>query len=142
MTYATDHKDPVALTPAYFLNPGFNFTTSTSVLPPEPPNGDALRGALKQTRTLLDGLWSRWKQEYITSLQGRPKWLAPQRNLRPGDLVLLVNEKTARGIWPLAIILEVFPDAQGLVRNVRLRTAKGKEYERNVTKLVFLEGDQ
>ncbi|XP_066946103.1 uncharacterized protein [Macrobrachium rosenbergii] len=41
---------------------------------------------------LSDLFWSRWKREYIVSLQQRPKWNKQQRNTREGDIVLLKDE--------------------------------------------------
>ena len=40
-----------------------------------------------------------------------------------GDLVLVVDEKVPRGHWPMGVIEEVYPDSNGHVRNVRVRTA-------------------
>ena len=39
----------------------------------------------------------------------------------------------------MARVIETFPDREGLVRRVRLKTAKKKELERHVNSLVLLE---
>ena len=39
----------------------------------------------------------------------------------------------------MARVIETFPDREGLVRRVRLKTAKRKELERHVNSLVLLE---
>ena len=59
-------------------------------------------------------------------------------NLKVGELVLVV-ETTPRHEWPLARIVETFPDAGGLVRKLRLINARGREFERHVTGVVSLE---
>ena len=59
-------------------------------------------------------------------------------NLKVGELVLVV-ETTPRHEWPLARIIETFPDAGGLVQKLRLINARGREFERHVTGVVSLE---
>ncbi|XP_068242378.1 uncharacterized protein [Palaemon carinicauda] len=81
--------------------------------------------------------FSRWKREYIVSLQQRPKWNKQQRNTREGDIVLLKDENTPRLHWPLARVTEVLPDSRGVVRSVKLRT-QSSELHRPVSKLVLL----
>ena len=55
-----------------------------------------------------------------------------------GDLVL-VAENSPRDEWGLARIIDTFPDREGHVRRVRLKTTKGKELERHINSLVLLE---
>ena len=43
-----------------------------------------------------------------------------------------------RGQWPKALVQEVFPDSDGVVRQVIVRTASGT-YRRDVRKLCLLE---
>ena len=62
----------------------------------------------------------------------------PKRNIQVGDLVLLV-ERCPRGEWPKAIVEQVFPGSDGVVRKVLVRTAKST-YTRDVRKLCLLEG--
>ena len=59
-------------------------------------------------------------------------------NLKVGELVLIV-ETTPCHEWPLARIVETFPDAGGLVRKLRLINARGRKFERHVTGVVSLE---
>ena len=55
-----------------------------------------------------------------------------------GDLVL-VSENSPRDEWGLARVTDTFPDREGHVRRVHLKTAKGKELERHINSLVLLE---
>jgi hypothetical protein len=62
-------------------------------------------------------------------------------NFAVGDLVLVVDEKTPRGRWPMGLIEEVFPDSNGYVRSVKVKTATSV-YRRDIRKLCLLEGVQ
>ena len=54
------------------------------------------------------------------------------------DIVLVADEETTRGKWPLGIITAVEQSADGLVRAAIVRV-NGKEKRRPINKLVFLE---
>ena len=99
---------------------------------------------------LANQFWKRWRLEYLQTLQTRKKWLAPQRNICVGDVVLLKEENLVRNQWQLGRIQEVFSDSDGLVRKVKVElastdlNAKGERLspvtvlERPVHKLVVL----
>ena len=59
-------------------------------------------------------------------------------NIKVGDLVLVV-ETTPRHEWPLARVVEIFPDVKGHVRRIKLVNARRREFERHVTGVVPLE---
>ena len=63
------------------------------------------------------------------------------RNLRIGDLVLVVEENTPRGLWPLGIITDVNLGRDNLVRSVKIRT-RSTQMVRPITKVVLLESSQ
>ena len=82
-------------------------------------------------------------KDYLPALQTRQKWNVPRRNFTVGDLVLVVDEKTPRGRWPMGLIEEVFPDSNGYVRSVKVKTATSVYvYRRDIRKLCLLEGVQ
>lgn len=93
----------------------------------------------KQCNYLASIFWKRWLKEYVPLLRLRQKWHQPHRNLRVGDLVLLAERSSPRGEWPKAVVEEVFPGSDGMVRQVKIRTAKGS-FMRDVGKLCLLEG--
>ena len=134
-----DHRDPSALTPNTLLlcyrNPCGPAGDVPVVHNPKPSE------RWKQAQTIADMFWARWIKEYIPTLQERQKWLYPKRNLAVGDLVLIVDEGSPRGRWPLGLVEEVFPDSKGNVRQVVVRTASAKRFRRDVRKLCLLEGD-
>ena len=91
----------------------------------------------RQVQYLANVFWGRWKREYLPSLQERQKWFRPRRNFTVGDTVI-VDESTPRNVWPIGRITEVFPDRDGFVRRVRVKT-KTSTLERPITKLCLLE---
>ena len=92
-----------------------------------------------QAQELAEMFWKRWIKEYLPLLQERQKWLKVKRNLQPKDLVLILDERTAREQWPLGVIEEFYPDKYGNVRQALVRTTKSK-FKRDNTKLCLLEG--
>ena len=48
----------------------------------------------RKVQYLTDVFWKRWISEYLPTLTEREKWLKDQRNVRVGDLVLILEEKT------------------------------------------------
>jgi hypothetical protein len=111
---------------------------------PDPPAGiftesNKYRRRWKYVQFLSDWFWKRWLAEYIPELQKRHKWVDKCRNLKVNDLVLLCDENTPRGLWPLGLVVDVMPGRDGLVRSVRLRT-RSTTLVRPVSKVVLLEG--
>ena len=49
---------------------------------------------------------------------------------------MVIDKNISRGQWPLARVVETFPDKHGIVRSVKLRTAKGYLI-RPINNLVF-----
>ena len=64
-----------------------------------------------------------WMREYLPTLQATQKWLKKKPNyFSVEDLVLVVDKDVQRGRWPKGLIEEVFPDTEGIVRRVTVRT--------------------
>ena len=95
----------------------------------------------KQTQYMADQFWSRWRREYFTCLQERQKWLDKSRNVKVGDIVLVVDENTARCHWPLARVVKVVASDDGLVRRVHVKRGN-KIIERPISKLVMMLEDE
>ena len=91
----------------------------------------------RKVQYLATQFWRRWISEIIPTLQERRKWQKPEQNLKPGDIVLLVDENSARCNWPKGIVTETFPSEDNLVRKVKVKT-KDSVFERPVHKLVLL----
>jgi hypothetical protein len=77
-------------------------------------------------------------QEYVPTLMERREWFRENRNAAVGDRVLIVDEKSKRGEWPIGTIIKVYPDSEGgRVRQAIFKTATS-EYKRPVTKLCLI----
>lgn len=62
----------------------------------------------------------------MTSLQEGKKWQREKKNIKIGQQVLLKNENYPLSHWTLARIIQVFPGKDGLIRNVKVKTANGE----------------
>lgn len=99
---------------------------------------------------LTNEFWSRWKKEFLLSLQTRQKWTRPRKNLQVNDIVIVKDDDIPRNQWKMGRVIEAIPDQDGLVRKVMLDiaspslTLEGKRnqqlstLERPVHKLVLL----
>lgn len=138
---STDPSSPFLLCPAMLL-------TQKQHVPPPPGDftaKDLLNNQWKQVQALANEFWSRWRNEYLNTLQSRRKWHKTQRNLQPGDIVLLKQSQAPRNEWTMAIITSTFPSSDGKVRKVEVRTSSqgvSKTYLRPISDIiVLLEND-
>ena len=120
------------------------------VLPPPGkfvPQDIYARKRWRRVQYMAEQFWSKWKAEYLTSLQIRQKWQQEKRNVKVGDIVLMVEENEPRCHWPLGIVTKAEKDKDGLVRKVQLKvsniksvnkTKQTSELERPIQKIVVL----
>lgn len=94
----------------------------------------------RQAQYLANVFWSRWKREYLVSLNQRKKWTRIKPNVKIGDLVLLCDVNLPRNLWPLGRIVTCYESSDGLIRSVKVKTVSGV-YDRPITKIVSLEVD-
>ena len=135
LTTATDDPmDLEALTPNHLL-----LMKKQPVLPPGLFNKEDsyARRRWKQVQYLADLFWKRWVREYLPMLQERQKWTQRKKNLAAGDIVMIVDDSAPRSSWVLGRVLQVMPDAKGLVRRVLIKT-KTNTLERPVDKLCLI----
>ena len=81
----------------------------------------------RRVQHIANEFWTRWRREFLLTLQSRVKWDSPKRNFATGDVVILKDEDVRRNQWSLAIVVNVFPDADGVVRSVTVRLLKVEE---------------
>lgn len=116
-----DMDDLDALTPNHFLT-GHQYV-------PIPDDTENEERQLVTRYDHLQGLFHtvcrRYKEEYITRLQQRPKWLGTSPPVRVGALVLIQEENVATTKWQLGRIVETHAGSDGLVRVVTLLTKDG-----------------
>ncbi|XP_038076006.1 uncharacterized protein LOC119744087 [Patiria miniata] len=92
----------------------------------------------RQAQFLADQFWNRWLREYLPVLQLRQKWTQRVQNLQVGDLVLVADDRVSRGHWPLGRVSQTYPDHEGNVRQVEVKTGTGY-FRRPITKLCLVE---
>ena len=124
------------------LSPSNLLTMKSNVIAPPPGVFDATevysRKRWRRIQHLLNEFWSRWRKEYVQSLQERKKWQKIKRSFKVGDVVLLKETSEVRNEWNLFIVERTFPDENGIVRTVTVRNANGQRFNRPITKLVLL----
>ena len=132
---STDYRDKEALTPNHFLprqrSPNF---------PPNVVNDKDLcnRKGWKHAQVMTQQFWKRWLREYLPALTERRKWRKEARNVCERDLILVVDEDSPRGRWPLGRVLRALLGDDGRVRAADVRTKSGT-YIRPIVKLCLLE---
>ena len=91
--------------------------------------GDLYKGDnLEKLERFCQQWWVRWQQAAELLFTPRRKWLQARRNLRVGDIVMLLGErKLGPAKYRLARVAELYPDSDGLVRTVSiaLRSRRG-----------------
>ena len=109
-----------------------------------PPPGEFQREDIyckrrwRKVQFLADQFWTKWKNEYLCSLQERKFWTREQENLSVGDIVLMKDDNSARNEWPLGRIVDVYPSTDGLVRKVSVKIGD-KTFDRPIQKLVLID---
>ncbi|XP_052737425.1 uncharacterized protein LOC112046303 [Bicyclus anynana] len=128
---SSDPSDLTALTPSHFLN-----ITPLKYLPAEDltdvPQNRLTRYQLLSK--LVQSYWDRWNREYLTSLQSRQKWNTPSNPIKVGCIVIIRDDNSPPLSWPLAIVEELYPGRDGIVRAARVKTRIGY-YTRAVVRL-------
>ncbi|KAF2898481.1 hypothetical protein ILUMI_07694 [Ignelater luminosus] len=66
-----------------------------------------------------------WHVEYLHTLQTRQKWNSSSCIVKPGMVVLLVEENVLPLHWPLGILRETFPGRDGIIRAASVKTRNG-----------------
>ena len=78
-----------------------------------------------------------WRsQEYLQTLQ-QHKWQTESKNIDVGNVVVIVDETMLPSKWPLARVIKIYRDPDGLVRVVDLKT-RSSELKRPIHKLIPL----
>ena len=102
------------------------------------------RSRWRRIQHLSNEFWSRWRKEFIPTLQERQKWVKMSRNSCIGDIALLKTNLMRRNHWPMCKIIGTNSDDKGVVQSVKLllgNSANNNDkriLERPVTKIVLL----
>lgn len=95
---SNDPNDVEALTPNHLLL----MNTQPNIPPGVFDKDDQYaRRRWRPIQYVANLFWTRWTREYLPLLQERQKWLTPQRNFSPGDIVLIMDESAPAtpGTW-------------------------------------------
>ncbi|UYV79848.1 hypothetical protein LAZ67_18000908 [Cordylochernes scorpioides] len=95
-----DPAIPKAITPMHFL-----IGTSSIGQPPGQFYDADLRPdkRWRKTKRIADMFWTRWRKEYLPTLQRRTRWHDRVPDVQVGDMILVLDESLRRGHWPLCI---------------------------------------
>ena len=134
----SDHpSEPSAITPAHLML----LKDNPNPAPLESFSSADLNayGKLRWRRVqhIAEEFWRRWRKNYLCTLQSRSKWGKNTRNVRVKDVVLMKDKSVSRNDWRIAVVDEVFPSKDGVVRSCIVRSVKGK-LRRPVNDLVLL----
>nr|XP_039259149.1 uncharacterized protein LOC120335650 [Styela clava] len=130
---------PLPLTPNHLLT-----AKTRLVLPPPGVFGREdlySRKRWRRVQHLANEFWIRFRKEYLQSLQVRQKRNKVQRDLKIGDIVIVVDKNTSRNQWKMARVVDVYTDADGHVRRVRVLVGDSTLDERGTRKkdVLFLD---
>nr|XP_054592946.1 uncharacterized protein LOC129159777 [Nothobranchius furzeri] len=134
---SSDPENPFILSPSMLL-------TQKSCLPPPPgdfSDKDLYNKQWRRVQALSNQFWTRWRREYLPTLQQRQKWTGSRRNLQVDDLVLLKDKQAARNNWPMARVSATFPSKDDRVRKIEVKTCDQgciKTFMRPVTEVILL----
>ena len=124
--------DPEVLTPAHFLlagNPHLGFR-------PQLTADETLAMRKNRLDMVSAELWNRLTYQYIISKAKFDKQTrALTDSLQVGELVLVLNEPTDMGLWPIGRVLETRPGVDGVSRKFRLQVGSNCAVVRGASSL-------
>ena len=120
----SDINDPLPLKPNHF-----HLGRLTVYFPPEAfsERKITISKSWRTSQHLAKHFWNRILREYLPNQQKRSKWNKGCPNLKVDDLIWVLEDFTPRGLWPLANVIEVYPESDQIVRSVKLKTAFGEK---------------
>ncbi len=135
----SQHGHDVPITPAKLL-----YGKDLIPIPSVQVKQSSISNAWKHRKTLLGQFWTKFKNEYITSLQPRQKWKnVISRDAQVGDIVLIKEDNLSKNEWKIAKVTKVFPDKKGIIRHVELqRPDKLNPILRHINRIGLLEGQE
>jgi len=120
LTYVTvNPADPLPLTPNHLLLGRANPNIPPDVIGEQELNS---KKRWRVAQAIATHFWRRWMREYLPGQTERKRWQQPQRNLKEGDIVLLIDPNNPRGTWPLGRVEQIVTGADGIVRSAYVKT--------------------
>ena len=121
----------VILTPNHFLYGNLGGAVSTERIDSPIKKRHTVHSLVNKFRNLF-------LTEYIPELRKARRWPNLVPNLEVGDIVWEIDPNVSRGRWKLAVVSEVQPSKDGLVRKCTIKNQNGS-YVRPITNLCPLE---
>ena len=128
-TISDDPNDELVLTPNHFLigQMGGDIV---------PENVDTTvfnaKNRWRRIQKLVRHVWKRWMKGYIPHSGSRKKWFSSQKNLKVGEVVVVIDTDMARRDWKVGRIEQVYPGNDGLVRMVDVKV-RGRTLRRPIS---------
>ena len=128
LTYIYDEIGEEPLTPDHLLHGRLLTSISHRISCYEDEDDDKLTKRFIYLQKKLTHFWKRWRKEYLTELRERHKITGKDANvIQVGDIVLVKEENTKRGLWKLAKVEQLLHGKDGQVRGAKIReNTKGK----------------
>ncbi|KAK3109147.1 hypothetical protein FSP39_023951 [Pinctada imbricata] len=123
VSVSSDPQCPFVLSPSMLLTQKLGDSTDCSDFR-DLDLKDMYRSEWKRVQALAEMFWSRWKTEYLHSLQSRRKWKEDGPNIQLGDVVLLKDRDCVRNQWPMSVVIDVFPSEDDRVRKVKVKIVR------------------
>ena len=136
---STDPLDTEAISPCHILYPA-TFSHSAATIVPEHPEDGPLRITWKQAQSRVNAFWNSWSVEYLALLHSRSKWRSTQRDLKVGDLVILVDKMKKHHDWKMGRVVLV-KGRDNHVTRARIKRGDGRIVLKDGTEIVHLELD-
>ena len=140
-TVGTDPECPTVLSPSMLLTHKSDCVTG-------PPGDfdvkDIYKSQWKMVQHLANQFWTRWKGEYLNTLQKRRKWTSSVPDIQKGNVVLVRDKEIVRNEWPVGLVVNAIPSKDGKVRKAEVkiyRNGKHIIYTRPITDLILLISD-
>lgn len=138
MALSSDPADYQVLTPNHFLLGG-----PSQIIPivdlTDIPSNRLRKWALIQK--LYQGIWKRWRNEYLSSLQAKAKWFKTSASIKVDSLAVLMDDNSPPMCWKMVRIQALHPGQDGITRVVTVRTSSGTVMKRPLVKLCPLPED-
>lgn len=97
-----------------------------------------IRKRWRQVQYLSDLFWKRWSREYLPLLRAEVVQTSNKLYSITGDIVVVLDHTAPCGSWILRKITRTYPDKDGLVRAVQMKTKSG-ELQRPISKIFLLQ---
>ena len=130
-TISDDINDLEPLTPSHFLVGRANMNLVPTLVSVKQMDD---RKRWKQVQALTTQFWQRWMKEYVPTITTRSKWYGDGATVKAGEVVVLKEMKTEKGVWPIVRITKVHTGTDGIIRSVDIKTKDGT-YHRPLNKL-------